>query len=91
MFVVISYDIADDRRRTRLAKFLEGFGDRVQYSVFEAELDESQLNDLIRDGRKIIDELEDSLRVYRLCAKCERLIEVMGCGKEYDVDFVFIV
>jgi len=42
-FVVIAYDITDDKRRRKLAKFLEGYGDRVQYSVFEARLNKRQL------------------------------------------------
>ncbi len=32
---LISYDITADNRRNALAKLLEGFGSRVQYSVFE--------------------------------------------------------
>lgn len=32
---LISYDITADKRRNALAKLLEGFGSRVQYSVFE--------------------------------------------------------
>lgn len=34
---LIAYDIPDDKRRTRLAKLLERYGDRVQYSVFVVE------------------------------------------------------
>ena len=39
MFYLVSYDIPDTKRRTKLAKTLEDFGDRVQYSVFECILD----------------------------------------------------
>jgi CRISPR-associated protein Cas2 len=35
MLVLVVYDIADDRRRLKLANFLEGHGRRVQESVFE--------------------------------------------------------
>src|SRR5262245_31991344 len=35
MFYLIAYDIPNDQRRTKVAKTLEDFGDRVQYSVFE--------------------------------------------------------
>ncbi|MFE4108590.1 CRISPR-associated endonuclease Cas2, partial [Almyronema epifaneia] len=35
MLVLVVYDIPDDKRRTKLATFLEGYGRRVQYSVFE--------------------------------------------------------
>jgi len=40
---VVSYDIVDDKRRTKLAKKLCDFGKRVQYSVFECDLDEDSL------------------------------------------------
>lgn len=43
MFYLVSYDIPETRRRTKLAKILEDFGDRVQYSVFECILDEKLL------------------------------------------------
>jgi CRISPR-associated protein Cas2 len=33
-FTLISYDIADDKRRDRIARVLLGYGDRIQYSVF---------------------------------------------------------
>ena len=38
MYVVVSYDITNDRRRLKVMKTLEGFGERVQYSVFECRL-----------------------------------------------------
>ncbi|NEP62230.1 MAG: CRISPR-associated endonuclease Cas2 [Symploca sp. SIO2G7] len=38
MLVLVVYDIPDNKRRTKLAKFLEGYGRRVQYSVFECFL-----------------------------------------------------
>ncbi|RMG17089.1 MAG: CRISPR-associated endonuclease Cas2 [Planctomycetota bacterium] len=42
-FYVVSYDIADDRRRTRVHDLLKTFGKRVQYSVFCCELSRSSL------------------------------------------------
>lgn len=38
MLVVVSYDVREDRRRTRLAHTLKDFGERVQLSVFECRL-----------------------------------------------------
>ncbi len=46
MLIVVSYNVANDRRRTRLAQELENFGRRVQYSVFECLLDARQLERL---------------------------------------------
>jgi len=38
MLWVVCYDVVDDRRRYRIMKTMTGYGDRVQYSVFECEL-----------------------------------------------------
>lgn len=43
MLYIVSYDIPDTKRRTKLAKMLEDFGDRVHYSVFECILDSDLL------------------------------------------------
>ena len=45
MFYLVTYDITDDQRRTKVAKILEDFGDRVQYSVFEMILDRVEQRD----------------------------------------------
>ncbi|MCA9742068.1 CRISPR-associated endonuclease Cas2, partial [candidate division KSB1 bacterium] len=38
MLLLVSYDIVDDKQRTKLAKRLQNYGQRVQYSVFECDL-----------------------------------------------------
>ena len=80
MLILVSYDIPDDRRRTRLAHTLKDFGERVQYSVFECRLDENQLAHLRSRMAKLIEPEEDSVRLYRLCAECVRQIEIQGLG-----------
>lgn len=35
---LVAYDIVDDRRRTKIAKVLESYGDRIQYSVFVVDI-----------------------------------------------------
>lgn len=80
-FYLLAYDMADDKRRARLAKEMEAVGARVQGSVFEAYLSHKELAEVIRRTRKILDEKEDSLRVYRLCAECREKIKIYGRGK----------
>lgn len=81
MLYVISYDIAVDRRRTRLAKVLEGFGQRVQWSVFECNLDDREYAVLERKLRRILKPDEgDNLRTYRLCSTCVTQTEIRGDG-----------
>lgn len=59
MFVVISYDIEHDGRRNRLHKTLKNFGTRVQYSVFEAILDDKQFVRMKEAVKKVIKIEED--------------------------------
>lgn len=80
MSYVVCYDIGDDKRRSKAARVLLGFGSRVQESVFECELDEARLRRL---EDRLLEELElsvDSLRIYRLCAACRRLVMIHGAG-----------
>lgn len=74
MLYLVSYDIsstkAGDRRRNRLARYLEGIGLRVQYSVFELDINPQQLDNICLELEHCIDEQEDSLRIYPICGTC---------------------
>ena len=75
MFIVVSYDIPDDRRRLKVMKALEGAGERVQYSVFECRLKRQDLQRLKKRLKGLIEEEEDDVRFYLLCEQCvERII-----------------
>lgn len=79
MRVVISYDISDDRRRNKIARLLEGYGYRVQYSVFECELDGRQLLKLQRELRLLVrGALGESARFYPLPADAAGRVIVVG-------------
>ncbi|AIE73549.1 MULTISPECIES: CRISPR-associated endonuclease Cas2 [unclassified Synechocystis] len=66
MLYIICYDIPDDRRRKKVADLLEGYGVRVQYSVFECYLSAKKLKELQRRLRKQFNQNEDSIRFYPL-------------------------
>lgn len=91
MLYLVSYDIPDDRRRTKLAKAIKDFGDRVQYSVFECILDQALLDRMTRRIRKIIVEKDDSVRIYSLCAGCEKAISIIGQGEVTKEEEVYIL
>jgi len=80
MFVVVSYDIIDDRRRARISKALKAFGDRVQYSVFECNMGEEEYGRMKKRLARLIDEHEDSVRIYVACAQCKSRIAILGSG-----------
>ena len=87
----VSYDIPDDKRRTKLAKTIKDFGDRVQYSVFECILEKDLLDKMANRIDKIIVEKEDSVRIYPLCGNCEREIRVIGKGEVTKNEDVYII
>ena len=60
---VFCYDIADDKKRRRLAKALEEEGVRVQGSVFEIETTAIKARQLVRRLEDYLDRM-DSLRAY---------------------------
>lgn len=78
MFYVISYDVPDDKRRQKIADVLEGFGARVQKSVFETHLEPTDYVALRKRLERVMNSKEDNVRFYRLCAGCQSQVEVVG-------------
>ena len=83
MFMVICFDISDDRIRYRVVKALKGVGCRVQKSVFECPaVTEKQFLKLQERFEALIDHEQDSVRYYVLCKKCIREVEWTGPGEK---------
>ena len=80
-FYLLAYDIADDRRRAKIARLLESVAERVQNSVFEAYLKPADLEKLVAGTLKHLKKEEDSLRVYLLCQNCREKVKTWGKGK----------
>ena len=79
MRIVISYDISNDKRRNKIAKLLEGYGYRVQYSVFECDLDHKKLAILKRRLKPYVKgKLEESIRFYPLTKNSAEKATVIG-------------
>jgi CRISPR-associated protein Cas2 len=91
MFILVSYDVVDDRKRSLLAGELLNYGRRVQKSVFECILDERRYLEMVEKVEKIIDMTLDSVRFYVICAKCRGIIKISGWGTISDTDDVIIV
>ena len=76
---VISYDIVQDKTRTRIAKTLESYGKRVQYSVFECVISQKQYEQLYEKLAELMgDDTDGSIRFYHICKNCEDRIVTMG-------------
>lgn len=88
---VVTYDLPNGRRRQRVARLLEGYGERVQFSVFEVWLSEAQLRKLLRRIEREIVIEEDSVRIYALCGSCRERRQTLGQGKPTDPPGVLVV
>lgn len=82
MFVVVSYDIPDDKRRLKVMNTLKNFGAHVQYSVFECDLSSEQFKQLRHRLKKIVKPAEDDVRFYFLCETCMRKMQRLGRRRE---------
>ena len=91
MLYVVSYDIPDDRRRSRVHSALTGFGIWVQYSVFECFLDRKQRMQLEARLLKEINFREDTIRIYGLCRACVTKVQVLGQGEQPREDSVYLL
>lgn len=96
MLILVSYDVstispAGRKRLRRVAKFCKNYGQRVQNSVFECNLDFSQFavfkNDLIKE----ISTSEDSLRFYTLGNNWRGHVEHIGAKPSIDFEGPLIV
>ena len=68
MLVLVVYDISDTKRRTKLSKFLEGYGRRVQFSVFECFLSLDEMKRLHGEVLGRVKPKEDNVRFYWIAA-----------------------
>ncbi len=91
MFVVVSYDIPDDKRRMKVMKTLKNFGAHVQYSVFECELSAKQFRRLQSRLRKLIKPAEDDVRFYFLCEACMARMRRLGRRRDPVRPDIYIV
>ncbi len=72
MKYLVAYDITNDKRRKKLSELLEAYGIRVNYSVFEIELNATKKEKLLYEIalKKLIDIKYDSVRFYHICQNC---------------------
>lgn len=69
-FVVIAYDIENDKKRRTVVKLLQPWGVRVNKSVFECFLSDTELGKIKANLEKIATKWEDVILYYPLCRDC---------------------
>ena len=96
MDLLVTYDIATstrqgERRLSNVAKVCEGFGVRVQYSVFECRLSVAAVEKLRVALLEIIDPDEDSVRIYRMNGDISGCRETLGFSRPWSADSSWIL
>lgn len=91
MMVLVSYDVstrdaAGERRLRRVAKACRDYGQRVQYSVFEVEVDPAQWTLFRQKLTDLIDPGQDSLRFYHLGKNWQSRVEHVGAKAALDLN-----
>jgi len=96
MLILVSYDVSTEsaagRKRLRhVAKICQAFGQRVQKSVFECQVDLAQYEELERRLLDTIDDDEDNLRLYRLNEPLDKNVKQYGNFRAIDFEKPLIV
>lgn len=89
--IIVSYDISDDKLRTKFAKYLLKFGHRLQYSVFEIDISRRILDNIISDLKNEFEKRftqSDSVIIFKLSSSCEVLR--FGYARNDESDFMII-
>lgn len=96
MLIIATYDVSTEtpegrRRLRRVAKVCLRYGQRVQKSVFECQVDQMQYEELERALLAEIDLDEDNLRFYRLTEPHELRVKQYGVFRSLDFDGPLVV
>ncbi len=96
MWIIVAYDVSTDtakgrKRLRRVAQVCKDFGQRVQKSVFECQVDDMKYEELRRKLLKEIDDSEDNLRLYRLTEPRGKYVETYGLNRTVFFDEPLIV
>ena len=92
MFIVVAYDISDDKMRARLHKTLRRFGERVQFSVFECILTNEMFEQMCSEVAAVLEHQElGRVRYYEICEGCRRRTITLGKAFTTTLERFYIV
>lgn len=82
MWILVIYDIRDTKRLNKIAKIMEGYGERLQKSVFGCPLETVDFLRMQKEIKEIIKEDVDSVKYFPLCVSCQSKGFLTGKGKD---------
>ncbi len=85
MFILTVYDVRNDRRLRKIAIICEGCGSRVQKSVFEMNINQTEYIELKSKIEREIDPKEDSVRFYKIGKKETCHVDIIGLKANLEI------
>ncbi len=82
---LITYDIRDDARLRRVARLMEGHGERLQYSVFRCRLSATELERLRWELARVV-AAEDEVLIVPICGRCAGSVQGLYAKHRWDED-----
>ena len=89
--IIISYDIADDKKRNKFNRYIRKFGHRLQYSVYEIDNSERILNNIVTDiNNKFMKSFDqtDSVYIFQMSSSCK--VQKFGYAANEDSDLLIV-
>jgi len=86
MLTWVIYDITDDKKRTKVAKFCKNYGlYRVQKSAFLGDLNRNQIDEFVLVCKDLTDEEKDSVYVFPMCEEDFKKVKMIGIPFDKDL------
>lgn len=89
LYILIIYDIVDNKRRVMFAKKMNGYGFRVQKTAFEAMITEKLYKKLLAEIPHMIDSKTDTVRVYKIRGNGE--VSLFGLSPKIEDEEIIII
>lgn len=89
--IIVSYDIGDDKLRTKFSKFLTKFGHRIQYSVYEIDHSERMLNNIANEIKNHFEKKfsqADSVYIFIMSSSCKTIRYGYAKNEESDLKII---
>ena len=89
--ILISYDISDDKLRSKFSKFIEQYGYRIQYSVYRIKSSKRVMDNVILEIELRFENKfakTDSVYIFTLCESCEKKIKKYGYAVYEDEEII---
>ena len=83
MLHIVAYDITDSHRLKKVAVLCKDYGIRIQYSIFQFDLNERLTQGFINELQQVIDHGSDKVMIIPVCAACRKSIKMLGAAEAF--------